>query len=56
VPDTANGGFLEYRDVVRGIVGGCDFFHMAPRKAVILYSILQLRQSLFLNSAMTSAA
>jgi hypothetical protein len=38
VPDTANGGFLEYRDVVRGFVWGDDFFHMAPSKAVILYS------------------
>jgi hypothetical protein len=38
VPDTANGGFLEYRDVVRGIVGGGDFFHIAPSKTVILYS------------------
>jgi hypothetical protein len=45
VPDTANGGFLEYRYVVRGFVGGGDFFHNAPNKTVILYSSLRLRQS-----------
>jgi hypothetical protein len=52
VPHTANGGFLEHRDVVRGFVGGDDFLHVASNKTVILYSSLQLRQSLFLPSAM----
>jgi hypothetical protein len=45
VPDTANGGFLEYRDVVRGFGGGDYFLHIASNKTVILYSSLQLRQS-----------
>jgi hypothetical protein len=48
VPDTANGGFLEYRDVVRGFVGRDDFGHIVPNKTVILYSGLPLDQSLFL--------
>jgi hypothetical protein len=56
LPDTTNGGFLKYRDVVRGFVGGDDFLHIAPSKTVILYSSLQLHQSLFLASAMASAA
>jgi len=36
VPDTANGGFLEYRDVVRGIVGRDDFGHIAPKNCYFI--------------------
>ena len=39
VPDAANGGFLEYRDVVRGFVGRGDFGHIAPKK-LLFYTVV----------------